>query len=234
LTYHDAARTRPTPDAANGDRRAAGGTAAQERTTAMTDKSPDLVQDYLIRVVFLCGRCQKFMVTTVDQMDWNGEPVTCGHCDREGTAVDARALPYDVCTTNSCKDFLDSAGTKHEKGKCMTCNKPLVALCDVFEELPDYPEPVEDDSVPRAVRQLKALTQQIDSWIASSGAHHKSTSGSHGSAATEQHSKAHASKAKLRDRWPDEVDALIKQVDARKWAAEVDRAKKAKAAVKNK
>jgi hypothetical protein len=200
----------------------------------MTDTSPDLTQDFLIRVVFLCKRCQKFTVTTIDESAWHGHPVTCGHCHVEGTAADARKLTYQVCTTNSCKDFLDAAGARHDRGKCMSCNKPLLELCDVYEDLPDHPEPADDASVPAEVRRLKALTRQIEGWIASSGAHHRSTSGPHGAGATERHSKAHAAKAQLRDRWPGEVDALIKQVDAKKWSSEVKRANQAKAAVVNK
>ncbi|MDI1465706.1 hypothetical protein QEZ54_32515 [Catellatospora sp. KI3] len=172
--------------------------------------------------VFKCTTCGKFKILTLTEEEMR-RAQACPKCDTKLVwAKDDDALSgFPTCAIVTCSQYLSTAATGDTIDRCEgkrtdkkgDCKKPLEVLTmEAVQALPDSSVEEVDDSDAKPVRQLKALTKQSLAWVKGSGSHHRSTGGSHTSAAREKHSAASGSKDKVRDRFIENLKELIAQV----------------------
>ena len=186
--------------------------------------------DYDYKYAVLCNACTRIYVIEVPAADYNGDAVDCPRCGQTTVEIqEADHSRYRTCVEAACSQYLSSAANIDRQDRCEGKRTDKKGLCNaevevlslpLIEELPpDNVPDEEDEHDPAEVRRLKAMMQKVRRWIHGSGAHHRSTGGSHTAAATQTHSAAHRAKKRVRDAYAAELKRLAGEVDADEYSS---------------
>lgn len=179
----------------------------------------------LQRVLAKCDDCGKFF----DDEKHGNE---CPHCESKNYNYpdeEAKSCPEQTCPNHRIE--VDT-GSPH----CPACKKlDKTTKLVHFRHFEGIDLPEEDERLTKSERKLKALVQQVQSFVAGSGTHHRSTKGSHTAAAGQKHSEAHHSKKLQREKFAQALADLIEVVERDNENSEVlESARNARSAVLNK
>ncbi|HLG60460.1 MAG TPA: hypothetical protein VKY19_00900 [Ktedonosporobacter sp.] len=142
---------------------------------------------------------------------FNDDSLTeCPNCDSRSYDYPNEDLSY--CPNKKCDYYL--IGQDTTSPHCQYCStdssKTRLLDADGLDTLIVEPE----KTLTKGDRQLKAVLQQAESFISSSGSHHRSKGGSHTSSATEKHSGAMKGKKNVRTKYIERLqEAISKATD---------------------
>lgn len=129
----------------------------------------------------------------------------CPNCDSKHYDYPDEDLSY--CPNTVCDYYLVGQDTTSPHCEhCSTSSKKTRLLSgDNLDSLIVAPE----KELTKGDRQLKALIEQAEKFIKSSGTHHRSKGGSHTATATETHSSAMKSKKTVRAKYIERLQEAI-------------------------
>jgi hypothetical protein len=175
----------------------------QRMQTSAADEEVTFIDD------FVCDTCDRIVRLEVSE---SGEQF-CPHC-----GAHLKSLPGTgvlTCKEEECSNYMKHvlrSGSCEGKRNGNECKKPLFLVTpENVDALPVTKTAQTSES--KAVRKLKATLQKAQGYVDSSGSHHKSTSGRHGSRQVEQHSSAHKAKKRDREGYIEKIQELLGESD---------------------
>jgi hypothetical protein len=175
----------------------------QRMQTSAADEEVTFIDD------FVCDTCDRIVRLEVSE----GGEHFCPHC-----SAHLKSLPgtgVRTCKEQECSNYMKQvlrSGSCEGNRNGNECKKPLFLVTP--ENVDQFPVTATAQvSESKAVRKLKATLQKAQSYVDSSGSHHKSTSGRHGSRQVEQHSSAHKAKKRDREGYIEKIQGLLADSD---------------------